>query len=437
MGNFINTNFSNTIDQLVEGAKKRLDNPYYIHADRKPTVVTYYSIDTNRTTTDLGTGQLYDQVGVDSPLRFNKILNFHLYGIEKIGLNLNLGEYGMESPVEGEAIILPNTIVPMVGDMFSINHINNTPILFGVTGIGIDTLPNGANFYKIQYYLARVDNEAYASIEQRQTINTYEYRPGNVGTTLNPLIVKDSFDLIKKIEACARSMRSYYINLFYRHNVQTFILSYNRGFYYDPYMIEFLIRNHIFSSDTDYMHINRAVYTGSTFDIEYDRSIFKNIEDRNPELFMNSLYEVPIEDPTSLLVDRLEEYTYLSMKKQFKRYSDPMNWFTNDLQNRIMENKPYSDTSKVYYKNIIIEYLNNKNFEFTDKYMNSLRQLDYTYSKELFYEIPVILYILKSYVEELQKREIDTNKRSIINSYNLSDSSRIINNQTPSYITGD
>ena len=51
------------------------------------------------------------------------------------------------------------------------------------------------------------------------------------------------------------------------------------------------------------------------------------------------------------------------MKKQFKRYSDPMNWFTNDLQNRIMENKPYSDTSKVYYKNIIIEYLNNKNFE--------------------------------------------------------------------------
>ena len=36
MGNFINTNYNKTIDNLVEGAKSRLNNPFYIYGDIKP-----------------------------------------------------------------------------------------------------------------------------------------------------------------------------------------------------------------------------------------------------------------------------------------------------------------------------------------------------------------------------------------------------------------
>ena len=256
MGNFINTNYNKTIDNLVEGAKSRLNNPFYIYGDRKPTIVTYYNINHNASTLDKGSSTLYDDIGQNSSLRFNKIENFHLYGIEKININLDIGEYGLESPIEGEALILPNTIVPVPGDMFIINHVIDKPYLFMVTGIGIDTLYTGANFYKISYKLTRTDMDALTSLETVQTIKRFTYKAGNVGTTLTPLIESNQAELIDKIEDNIDTLLNYYMNLFYKNSVQNFILEYQHMYLYDPYLIEFMIRNKLFAlSGNNYFHV--------------------------------------------------------------------------------------------------------------------------------------------------------------------------------------
>ena len=411
MGNFINTNYNKTIDNLVEGAKSRLNNPFYIYGDRKPTIVTYYNINHNASTIDKGSSTLYDDIGQNSSLRFNKIENFHLYGIEKINVNLDVGEYGLESPIEGEALILPNTIVPVPGDMFIINHVIDKPYLFMVTGIGIDTLYTGANFYKISYKLTRTDMDALTSLETVQTIKRFTYKAGNVGTTLTPLIESNQAELIDKIEDNIDTLLNYYMNLFYKNSVQNFILEYQHMYLYDPYLIEFMIRNKLFAlSGNNYFHVEQAVYIGDTFALEYDHSIFKDIEIKKSNMRLNSVYPVPVDDPNSLLVDRLESYYKLSNKVMYKDYDNPINWLDMDLLDRVINNKLYDEDSNLYYRNLLILYMNNKEFDITDKIMNSIMDLEFNYTKELFYMIPILVFILKSYVNKQQeaRKKIDT-----------------------------
>ena len=411
MGNFINTNYNKTIDNLVEGAKSRLNNPFYIYGDRKPTIVTYYNINHNASTLDKGSSTLYDDIGQNSSLRFNKIENFHLYGIEKINVNLDVGEYGLESPIEGEALILPNTIVPVPGDMFIINHVIDKPYLFMVTGIGIDTLYTGANFYKISYKLTRTDMDALTSLETVQTIKRFTYKAGNVGTTLTPLIESNQAELIDKIEDNIDTLLNYYMNLFYKNSVQNFILEYQHMYLYDPYLIEFMIRNKLFAlSGNNYFHVEQAVYIGDTFALEYDHTIFKDIEIKKSNMRLNSVYPVPIDDPNSLLVDRLESYYKLSNKVMYKDYDNPINWLDMDLLDRVINNELYDEDSNLYYRNLLILYMNNKEFDITDKIMNSIMDIEFNYTKELFYMIPILVFILKSYVNKQQeaRKKIDT-----------------------------
>ena len=411
MGNFINTNYNKTIDNLVEGAKSRLNNPFYIYGDRKPTIVTYYNINHNASTIDKGSSTLYDDIGQNSSLRFNKIENFHLYGIEKINVNLDIGEYGLESPIEGEALILPNTIVPVPGDMFIINHVIDKPYLFMVTGIGIDTLYTGANFYKISYKLTRTDMDALTSLETVQTIKRFTYKAGNVGTTLTPLIESNQAELIDKIEDNIDTLLNYYMNLFYKNSVQNFILEYQHMYLYDPYLIEFMIRNKLFAlSGNNYFHVEQAVYIGDTFALEYDHTIFKDIEIKKSNMRLNSVYPVPVDDPNSLLVDRLESYYKLSNKVMYKDYDNPINWLDMDLLDRVINNELYDEDSNLYYRNLLILYMNNKEFDSTDKIMNSIMDIEFNYTKELFYMIPILVFILKSYVNKQQeaRKKIDT-----------------------------
>ena len=411
MGNFINTNYNKTIDNLVEGAKSRLNNPFYIYGDRKPTIVTYYNINHNASTIDKGSSTLYDDIGQNSSLRFNKIENFHLYGIEKINVNLDVGEYGLESPIEGEALILPNTIVPVPGDMFIINHVIDKPYLFMVTGIGIDTLYTGANFYKISYKLTRTDMDALTSLETVQTIKRFTYKAGNVGTTLTPLIESNQAELIDKIEDNIDTLLNYYMNLFYKNSVQNFILEYQHMYLYDPYLIEFMIRNKLFAlSGNNYFHVEQAVYIGDTFALEYDHTIFKDIEIKKSNMRLNSVYPVPVDDPNSLLVDRLESYYKLSNKVMYKDYDNPINWLDMDLLDRVINNELYDEDSNLYYRNLLILYMNNKEFDITDKLMDSIMDIEFNYTKELFYMIPILVFILKSYVNKQQeaRKKIDT-----------------------------
>ena len=172
-----------------------------------------------------------------------------------------------------------------------------------------------------------------------------------------------------------------------------------------------MIRNKLFAlSGNNYFHVEQAVYIGDTFALEYDHTIFKDIEIKKSNMRLNSVYPVPVDDPNSLLVDRLESYYKLSNKVMYKDYDNPINWLDMDLLDRVINNELYDEDSNLYYRNLLILYMNNKEFDITDKIMNSIMDLEFNYTKELFYMIPILVFILKSYVNKQQeaRKKIDT-----------------------------
>ena len=86
-------------------------------------------------------------LGSESPIRYNKIFNFPLYGIEQIQLQLDEMDEGLNSEYNGEAIILPNTIHPTVDDYFIIDYLEKK-YMFRVIKYDYDTIKSN-NFYRV------------------------------------------------------------------------------------------------------------------------------------------------------------------------------------------------------------------------------------------------------------------------------------------------
>ena len=111
---FINTNSvrqAMTETTIPSSVKTMLNNPYYLFNDKTASIATYYNLNTTMTTLDEATRDNYGSLTANSPLRFNKVSGFYLYGITKIEPSLEIGEFGLEGDgVDGEVIILPNTI---------------------------------------------------------------------------------------------------------------------------------------------------------------------------------------------------------------------------------------------------------------------------------------------------------------------------------------
>ena len=403
---FTNTTYKQTVNKIATAQQERLNNPYYKFSDKKPTLVTYWNINDKMTTLDEGKRDNYSQLGSKSPLRYNKVNNFILYGLPMFPVNMQLSEYGVESnSIEGEALILPKTIIPFNDDYFTISYLTQ-PYIFRVNNVSIDTLENGYNCYIIQFHLDNTLNTYQEFLNTINLVKTYNFKIENVGTNLTPILTDTDSEIIELLEEIYNTFRSYYINLFYRPNIQTFVYGYDDMFIYDPYLIEFIIRNGLFAIEDDkYMYITQAVHKPSTFSIEYDKSIFRDVEKRNNLLHTNSCYPVPVHDPNSLLMCRMENYHELSIHLK-NSFNDPINWLNNKLFDRITDNRLYNeeDTAEPkLYRNIIINFMNQEdNFTINQVQLDSLLNLNLNYSKDLFYEIPILMYIIQWYINNLQ-----------------------------------
>jgi hypothetical protein len=405
--------YKNTVQSLTAAANARLSNPYAKWNDKKPTVVTYYNLDYKASTLDTGKKDTYDQLGKKSPLRYNKINNFVLYGLPRFPVDIDMSDYGPESQtIGGQALILPKTIIPSADDYFTVNYLKEG-YLFRVTKQSIDSVENDmdTNFYQITFELdnTRLDWIKALNSKSLNLNRVYNFSIENVGTNKACLLSEEDENSLSTLLDLYDTLRDYYVNLFWRPNVQAFICGYINGmWFYDPYLTEFMIRNQLFVTDDElkYLFIEQATHRPSTFYIEYDHTVFKDIEDANPQMHTNSGYLVPVHDPNSLLVDRMEEYFEMSINLHHADL-DPVNQLNNNLFDLIQRNKPFDEkdtTNNVLYWNIIINYMNGADASsLTEAQLNSLKNLKYKYCKDLFYEIPILMYILRGYAGQLEQ----------------------------------
>lgn len=398
MGKFINTDRKMTIDALVDGTKDRLNNPYYKFNNKPATIVTYYNVDIKESTVDEALGTVYSNTGDDGSLKFNKIDNMFLFGIEPMKLNLSESDFGIEAEgAQGEAYILPNTIIPYPGDYFKINHTNH-PYLFKVTGVDIDTLDDGANAYSIKYELNRFNE---SDIES-QIADDYSFIIDNVGTEMNPVLRNNDYKLVEELDTILISLKKYYEELFFDSKVQTFIYFYQNRRVYDPYLIEFLIRNKLLRGSDKYIYISHQTHLPKTFSMDYDRTVFRSIELKEPDNINNNTAISTLEcDPNSLLTQRFEEYYSITYNKGFFG-GIPIEILPSAVVRQIREgNKEYftiSDPLAIY--NILIQYLLDDEIQIK-MIVDIVQRIHYCENKELYYGIPITIYIIEYYIKNL------------------------------------
>lgn len=390
MSKFINTERKDTITSLVDGIKTRLNNPYYINIEQKPTITTYYNQDITKSTLDEGSKTTYSNLGSNSSIKYNKIHNMFIYGIDRINISLENGEFGLESDsIEGEGIILPNTIIPYPNDYFCIKYIERD-LLFKILSVSFDTIENGSNLYKIQYKLDQtVDDKI-----QDQVVNEFEFVVNNVGTTFNPIVRSSDYLLLEKLENISGNLSNYYKTLFFNNRVQAFTFMYNDNYFYDPYMIEFLIRNKVLDKDDNFLYITHQVKIPNTFSIEYGKTFFRYIELNNKDKFVPKICSQAklIDDPLSLLSSRIEDYFEITYNYPENVIRPIIYNFEYDLLDRILNNNKYDSLDKNRYLNIIIKYFNKENI--CDDDIVALDNINYIPNIRLYYYMPVIIYII-------------------------------------------
>lgn len=398
MGKFINTAHTDTINAIVEGGKQRLKNPYYLFTDKKATIVTYYNINTDKSTVDKGTKNAYSFTDGDSPFRFNKIENAYLFGMPRVETDLQLGEYGLESEsIEGTAYIAPNTFQPYPQDYFYINHVNDSHMVFKVMSVSMDTFEDGANFWRIDYKLSLADADP--DRLEDLVIDTFVMNVSNFGTNIKAIIKKSEYDFIEALEDDLNTMKNYFQSLFFKNRLQTFIYEYNMELFYDPYMIEFLKRNDILSGADEYIFVDHQTYVPRTFAVDYDQTFYRSLElgDIN-RIKVPSAYATAIYDRATLFYHRPDTYFEVSYRA-FDTSNYPIPYIETELLDMIKEKKEFTLDDPRCYNNIIIRYFNG--IEFSDDIFKIIRNMSYEPNIKMFYAIPMIIFVLEQYIRKL------------------------------------
>ena len=401
MAKFTNTQYKNTINNLIKAQTSKLDNPYYMYSDQKGTVVNYYAQNIEKSTLDQAAKIEYSKLGGNSPLKYNLINDFVLYGIDRIVMSLNSGEWGLEAdPIEGEAIVLPNTIYPKTGDYFVIPYIKED-VLFYVNDCNFDTLDTGANIYKISYKLEYSRAQKVEDLN-KQVVKTYNYIVSSVGTDYKTIIESSDFDVISNLEDLKETLIGYFKDLFFDDDVQTFIYCYNCNNFYDPYSIEFMIRNNIFNNTDKYTYVTHQAVNKKTFNICYDRSFFKSLDEHTVGE-VNGMVNAnctAIEDTNTLFGVRYYKYYNVDYFSDFI-FGNMTPIIPGDVIGHIQANELYPNDDKLSIFNAWIKYQNNDTGYIDGDIMSNLKNYGYGNNNVNYYGLLTSIFIIGKYIESL------------------------------------
>lgn len=402
---FINTDsVRKTITEktIPSGVKTVLNNPYYLFNDKTASLCTYYNLNTTMTTLDETVKLNYAELTINSPLRFNKVIEFYIYGINKIEPSLDITDYGLEGDnIDGEAIILPNTIIPYPGDRFILDVLGSKYI-FQITNVNPNTLDTGAVMFKCNYILSSSDG---LQIIEDKVVKTYKFIADNVGTNFSCLIEDTTYSELSNIQTVSNMLKDYYIQIFYDTRVQTF--AYYRdsaGFkVHDPYLLEFIIRNDILANSSNYLYVDHQLFLPSTFGVDYSRTIFSSIENNDIKHHIGSFIGnmLLVTQRLSLLYAYPQDYYYMEYARinpafyTINIFDDPA------FGDKIKDN----DSTGNILKDILIGYFNDG--EITSDTLDSINHIDYMNNSELYYLIPITIFILDTYVQKSLSKTSD------------------------------
>lgn len=406
MGKILTTTYHDSVQHLTEFYNDLINNPFYQFNDKKPVLCTYYNIDKTASSLDPGSKLIMDNIGDQTPLRFNRIYDFIIYGFDKIQLQTDLDEFGLESDkISGECIVIPNNFVPYEGDYFEVDHIKDSTYLFMITDVQKDTLNDGSNAYKLAYKLEYNRNDDLL----QNIVHNFKAIEVREGTNISKVVRCEDYDIAKLMDDTAVTLKSYFCNLFYNEYVQTFIYEDLTEYrIYDQYMIEFLIRNQILANGEDtYLHVTHQIPVNNTFAIDYDNTFLRIFETKRSDKLLSSNRNV--------VIDYIKAYGTI-FDSRFETYYKARYVYTNEqgfstsclgddilyaINDHTLLDETDNELKPELWKNILVKYFYNDDLSVEE--IKSIEHLKFEYSKNAYYIIPLLIFILEKYIVKALK----------------------------------
>lgn len=290
MGNLINE--SNLINATMDMNESILQTQYTRFLQESPTFVTYYRVNNIESTTDQGFMNVERTIGPDSPIRYNKVNDLPLYGLEQIVLSLDEDQEGIDMNYTGSGIIIPGTIVPLPSDNFYINYLKSTYV-FQVTNISLDTIRSNP-YYKIDFKLRSIDDGETVHNLDRQTTDEFNCVHTNVGTEDKILIKSADLELLDRLTSTVKSIEEYYQMAFYDQRYNSFLFNHDNGQrYYDRALTMFMMKVNMFNKKGTYKTLKLTNEAKSTLSqLEYHNSVYRALEKRDASLLKNTRYHL-------------------------------------------------------------------------------------------------------------------------------------------------
>jgi hypothetical protein len=385
--------------------ENRLNSQLSRFLDKSPVFVTYFHINVNETTVDDGFRDIESIIGARSPLRFQKIENFPIYGLEPVILAIQDMEQGLDTDYSGDAIILPNTIKPLQNDFFMITHVKGS-FIFRVTEIQYDSI-RPDNYYKLSFRLEYLDENKEEELNN-QVEEKYTCILQNIGSENTCIIREDYMNQISLLDDLYSDMLSTYKALFYNERYNCFLgeSSTMAGYkIYDPLQMVFFNTHKLLNKKSDYSTIILTEgFEDKKRKIKYEHSIYRfferrdvklvttfpfnifNANDRKDSSFArwNDKSIVVVDNPTNNSMITKYEMLPIEVVNAFK-FNAPQDSIYLELMQKFVRNEPLG----------IYDIPLNLNEE--------LLKLDA--NEEVFFFTPILLYIIQVVVNDFLKEK--------------------------------
>lgn len=389
-------------------------NKYSKYLEGAPTFVTYYSYNKVDSTTDAGLENVLEVVGAESPVKYKKILEFPVYGLNQMSPNIEVTEFGLSSSIENELIILPNTIKPHVHDFFEVAY-DTTKKLYEITEVQYDKLNTGVQFIRCMF---NISTKSIDQLEQQVPDgHVFDVAYDNIGTDSKVIIQSDYFELLDTIDIIRKKIFDFYDKTFRHKKFNVLCYNLNGVNVLDKYLHEFIKKNELLHVKNPYFNAMTIEEINFDKDLQfienYQNTIFYGIESKNFNNVTDSYYLKLIESNYRLpFFQYYEDFYYLEyVLGNTDRYNNNVvqSIFNKTFFNNVKNNKLYNNNISHGLYNIIIKYINRTDTSFNKDDMNYIVDILVNYNNyycdiSTYMLLPCILYILKEIETQITRK---------------------------------
>ena len=400
MGKIIKREKDIFINRIQDHLTKSTED-YSRFFEGRPVFVTYYSRNRYTSTVDGTLETTLDDVGIDSPNRYDKIDNLPLYSISGIDISEDMDDFGMETNYEGDATCIPSLIRPLEGDFFCFPEFSD--ILYKVTSVLNDKI-SGKQFYKIGFSIANnTISDINKQVEKELEVD-YDLI-GKKDTTA--ILEKKDAAILKDICEVSNALRDFYRENFYNEGLNYIHIKISGIECYDDFLTLFISKHKLLQS----LDIKDSYESLFIYPIQNDKDYDNIYLGRN---YNNTLYyALEISDTKKFTMNKytlhnntnqLNELAYAGLATSHITYlNGTIDIFDSNFIENLTSNTLYNELDDDFQmENFLIKYFN-ITLE-TKEIINILGDIEYYNDIKTFIFIPCILYILHDrYKKIIQK----------------------------------